>query len=224
MPLHAGCRSNRWVGQMVKPWTVTASRLIHRDRWIDLRADTCVTADGTVIEPFYMTANPDWTCVLPLTTDRRVIAVREYRHGAGRVVTGLPGGIIDAADASAAVAARRELREETGYVCGHLIELGAYFANWAHQSNKMHYFLALDCVRERRASAGRNGGNRGPAAGSRDRAGPAHVPTELSSGLPLSRAATPRAVRATSARSLSCDVRLERWHRRRRSDTCAKIC
>ena len=50
---------------------------------------------------------------------------------------------------SMAAAAQRELAEETGYTSRRMIALGAYYANWAHQANKMHYFLALDCVLEK---------------------------------------------------------------------------
>ncbi len=52
--------------------------------------------------------------VLPLTPSGRVVCVRQYRPGPARVVLSLPGGLIDAGE-DAAVAAERELREETGY-------------------------------------------------------------------------------------------------------------
>lgn len=57
---------------------------------------------------------PATVSVLALTDDDRVVMVRQFRPGPDRVVTSLPGGLVD--DGEAPVAAGvRELREETGY-------------------------------------------------------------------------------------------------------------
>lgn len=52
--------------------------------------------------------------VFPLTADLKVVAVRQYRYGAGEPVLELPGGLIEepATDVETAI---KELREEAGY-------------------------------------------------------------------------------------------------------------
>ena len=134
---------------MITPWKTIASRMALSDRWIRIRADTCERADGTRIAPFYVSENSEWICILPLTPEGDVVTVTEYRHGAGRVITGFPGGAVEPGDASPETAAARELAEETGYVCGTIIPLGAAYANAANQTQKVHYFLGLDARRER---------------------------------------------------------------------------
>ena len=47
-----------------------------------------------------------------------------------------------------ALAAARELEEETGYVAGRLEPLGSVHPNPAIQPNRCHIFLALDCVKK----------------------------------------------------------------------------
>ena len=131
----------------VQPWTTEASTTLVADEWITLRADSCRTADGRVVAPYYVVEAPTWVCVLALTPDRRAVLVEEYRHGAGVVGLGLPGGIMDADDASPMDAAARELREETGYVPGQIVEVGRGWANWASHTNEVVYFLATDCIR-----------------------------------------------------------------------------
>ncbi len=133
-------------GVRPEAWSVTASRRIIDDRWIHLRADDCVDAAGRVIAPFYVLEASDWVGIVALTPEREVVVVTEYRHGAGAVLAGLPGGAIDVGE-DPLVAARRELVEETGYASDEWIALGASRPNPANQDNHVHYFLALDAHR-----------------------------------------------------------------------------
>lgn len=120
-------------------WKTRSTRRMVEDQWIRLRADSCVRADGTVIEPFYVLEQMPWVSILAVTPQREVIMVREYRHGAGVVGLGLPGGG-GAGDETPAAAAHRELLEETGYEPGSLVELSWTWANWANQTNKVPTF------------------------------------------------------------------------------------
>ncbi|MEZ4265451.1 MAG: NUDIX hydrolase [Myxococcota bacterium] len=57
---------------------------------------------------------PAWVNVVALTADRRVVLVRQYRHGVDAITLEIPGGLVDAGEPPE-VAAARELAEETGY-------------------------------------------------------------------------------------------------------------
>ena len=110
---------------MPSKWTTEASRIVVEDRWITLRADTCRRADGRLIDPYYVREYGEWTSILALTADGRVVTVREYRHGAGISVPALPSGSVEAVDADPSAAAVRELVEETGYRADRIVPLGA---------------------------------------------------------------------------------------------------
>lgn len=129
---------------MIGPWSVLSSEVVVSDRWLHLRADRCARADGRIIAPYYVAEKADWALVCPITARGDVLLVSEYRHGAGAVLTGLPGGLIDASDPDPEAAARRELREETGFSAGRLTSLGAFWEDAAHHTNRMHCFLAED--------------------------------------------------------------------------------
>ncbi|TBE26404.1 NUDIX hydrolase [Rhizobium ruizarguesonis] len=130
----------------LKPWSVTASRITYEDRWIRVRSDDCVTADGTVIAPFHVLDYPDWINVIPLMPDGRVLLTREYRHGRGEIVAGLVAGGIEPGDSktgdAAMAAARRELRE-TGYEASTFVKLLTSYPNAANHSNVVTSWLAL---------------------------------------------------------------------------------
>ena len=40
--------------RVITPWTVRGSRHVHRDRWVSLRADDCVSDEGTEFAPYYV--------------------------------------------------------------------------------------------------------------------------------------------------------------------------
>lgn len=126
---------------LIKPWRLLSSKLIVKDQWIHLRADRCQKDDGGIVEPFYVKEEPEWVCIFALTPDNGVILTTEYRHGAAVLGTGLPGGGVEKSDASPLAAAMRELKEETGYTSADVTALGAHYANWANQDNRIHYFL-----------------------------------------------------------------------------------
>lgn len=72
--------------------------------------------------------------------------VRQYRYTIDTVSLETPGGVIDRTDASPVAAARRELKEETGYISNEWHPLGRFHANPAVMESCCHVFLALDAV------------------------------------------------------------------------------
>ncbi len=128
-------------------WTVESSRRILEDEWISLRADSCRTPEGELVEPFYVLDYPDWVNLVAVTGEDEVVLVRQYRHGLGRTLLELPGGAVEPTDASPADAAARELLEETGYEPGAMVESGLLSPNSASHSNLTRCFVATGCRR-----------------------------------------------------------------------------
>lgn len=127
-------------------WRTLSSDPVIRDRWIDLRADRCLTPSGAEISPYYVLAYPDWVHVVALTPKRDLVLVRQYRHAAGESFLELPGGGVDTRDACVEAAARRELAEETGYMSQHWRAVSVLHPNPATHTNRVHAFLALDAI------------------------------------------------------------------------------
>jgi 8-oxo-dGTP pyrophosphatase MutT (NUDIX family) len=123
------------------PWKTLASRYLVRDRWMKLRADRCETANGTVLDPYYVQEVDDWAQVVAFDPADRVLVIRQYRHGAGRVFTELPCGGIEQGEPPIE-AASRELLEETGCTAESLEALPVTFPNPARYNNRIFTFLA----------------------------------------------------------------------------------
>lgn len=96
---------------------------------------------------FYTLETGDWVNIIALTKDNHVILVRQYRHGTEDLSLEIPGGGVDPADANPEEAARRELREETGYTSDDWVCLGKISANAAIMNNYCHCYFARDCIK-----------------------------------------------------------------------------
>jgi 8-oxo-dGTP pyrophosphatase MutT (NUDIX family) len=140
-------------------WKVLESRTILQDRWLNLRADDCLTPDGVRISPYYVMSYPDWVNIVAITPDDRLLLVRQYRHAAGRFFLEIPGGGLDAQDVDSEKAARRELEEETGYIAQDWQLISSLYPNPASHTNRLHTYLATGAERrhQQRLDAGEEG-------------------------------------------------------------------
>lgn len=130
-------------------WRVSESRYLIEDRWLRLRADTCITASGARLHPYYVFEYPPWVTIFAVTGSGQLVLVRQYRHALREVMLELPGGRVDVGDASAEAAARRELEEETGYTGEHFEEIAALAPDPARQTNFNHVVIATGLLKTR---------------------------------------------------------------------------
>jgi 8-oxo-dGTP pyrophosphatase MutT (NUDIX family) len=93
---------------------------------------------------FYRLQGPDWVNVVAFTRGGELLVVEQFRHGIDAATLEIPGGGCDLGE-DPAESARRELREETGFVSKRWVPLGSCTPNPATQNNRCHTFLALDC-------------------------------------------------------------------------------
>jgi 8-oxo-dGTP pyrophosphatase MutT (NUDIX family) len=108
-----------------------------------LRSDHVRLPNGAEIPEYWISEYPPWVNVVAVTTDDKLVLVRQYRPALGQVHFELPAGVVDPSDASLQAAAARELAEETGYGGGTWSLLTTLSANPALQTNLSYAFLAV---------------------------------------------------------------------------------
>lgn len=84
--------------------------------------------------------------VFAATEDKRVIAVRQYRHAANKYMIEIPGGLSEKNE-SLEETARRELQEETGFVATRMVQLTDHPVWFDPASVRTPFwpYLALEC-------------------------------------------------------------------------------
>jgi ADP-ribose pyrophosphatase len=98
---------------------------------------------------FFVLDPTDWVNIIPITSKREVVMVRQFRHGIGNFTLEIPGGMIDAEDKNPAAAGRREMQEECGFDSDEIVPLGRVHPNPAIQPNFCYSFLARNVKRVR---------------------------------------------------------------------------
>lgn len=90
--------------------------------------------------------HPAVVAILPVLPDERLLLVKQYRHPVNDLLWEIPAGLIDAGE-SPLVAAKRELREETGYEAKEWVERLSFFTSPGFTDEKITLYEARDLVR-----------------------------------------------------------------------------
>jgi ADP-ribose pyrophosphatase len=120
--------------------TKLSEQTVFTTRILELRSARYRHAGRNRESDYTVIAAPDWVNVVALTPDDRLVLVRQFRYGIDDFSLEIPGGMIDPGEDPVA-AARRELREETGYAGGPAHLLGSVHPNPAIQNNRCHLVL-----------------------------------------------------------------------------------
>jgi ADP-ribose pyrophosphatase len=126
----------------VRPWKVLARRvLLSRPPWMEVGVERVELPEGRIVDEFLWITTRDFAMVVAVTPDGQVVLERSYKHGPRNVALCLPAGYIEAGE-TPDQAARRELREETGYTSDEWRPLGSFTTDGNYGVNTAHLFLA----------------------------------------------------------------------------------
>ena len=110
---------------MIKKWRTLKDEVAFRGRIFRYRQIERESTTQKMHGHFDVLDFLDWVNIVAITSDNELLFVRQYR-----------------------LAAKRELREETGFVSNKWKKLGVIHPNPAIQSNRCSLYLATDCTLE----------------------------------------------------------------------------
>ncbi len=132
---------------MVRDWKILEKKAGRDYKIFSIREVKARNPRNGAVRDIVILDFPEWISVIPLTDAGEVVMVRQFRHGVNEVLLEIPGGLMDREDPSPEAAAKRELREETGYTAESWSLIGSLYPQPAVQSNRYHIFLARNAVK-----------------------------------------------------------------------------
>lgn len=117
-----------------------ATRTVYQSDQLAVRKDEVRLPDGSTATREYV-VRPAAVAVIPVLDDGRLLLARQYRYSVRRHFAEIPAGKIDPGE-DAEAAARRELREETGFEAEHWRHLRAFYSGVGFADQRVELFLA----------------------------------------------------------------------------------
>src|SRR5258708_3384394 len=106
----------------MKTWKKVSTKIVHKNPWYSVTADKVIKPDGSH-GTFFVVRKTPGLVIIPFNGDK-IFLVRQYRYTTQKTHWELPAGKSESTNYLSE--AKRELKEETGFVAKQWIYLG-YF-------------------------------------------------------------------------------------------------
>lgn len=124
--------------------TLRRAKLLELPGRVRVELEAVELPDGRRVEDYLQLHMASFVVVFAETPHDGVICLRQYKHGPRRVSLTLPAGQLEAGE-DAIAAARRELREETGFEAEGYRLLGSFAVNGNQGCGVSHVVRATAC-------------------------------------------------------------------------------
>jgi ADP-ribose pyrophosphatase len=121
-----------------------SSEQVFEGNLLKVRVDTVRTPSGKEAKR-ELVEHPGSVVIVPVTTDGKVLFIRQFRYATGDYLLELPAGLIDEGE-DPIESAKRELIEETSYEAGTIRELCKIYISPGYTEELTTIFLAEDCT------------------------------------------------------------------------------
>lgn len=125
---------------MGKKWKLIKSMLVFKSKWLSVFNNTYKLPNGQVGKDYFHLLRPDYVLIVARDKEGCFLIEKNYRRGVDNFVYELPAGSIESGE-TPLNAAKRELKEETGYF-GKVIILGEIYPQPAFTSMKAYIAFA----------------------------------------------------------------------------------
>ncbi len=98
----------------LKKWRLLSSKDVSPSKWFPIESRTYELPNGRIVDDFTVTTLADVAMIVPITKDKKVVLVRQFKPGVGEINLEFPAGRKEPSHANLEETAQHELEEETG--------------------------------------------------------------------------------------------------------------
>jgi 8-oxo-dGTP pyrophosphatase MutT (NUDIX family) len=125
----------------IKPWKTLKSKIIFQNPWLLLRQDDVITPAGKPGSYTLLEARP-FVIIVAMDGDNLVM-IKQHRYPIDGTTIEFPAGGLEESEEPLA-AAKRELKEETGYEAADWTDIGEFYELVSISRQKGYLFLAQE--------------------------------------------------------------------------------
>lgn len=126
----------------MKSWKTLARQMVYQHgKYLSVENHTVALPDGKVISDWPWLVTPDYVNVIAVDKAGKFLCFQQTKYSVDGLTYAPVGGYVESGE-EPLEAAKRELREETGYEAPDWIYLGSYTVDGNRGAGKAHLFLA----------------------------------------------------------------------------------
>lgn len=95
-------------------WKLLSTKDVSPHTWFPIEMRTYQLPNGKIVDDFSVTTLADVAMVVPITKDKKVVLVKQFKPGFGDVILEFPAGRLESSHKDIEETALHELEEETG--------------------------------------------------------------------------------------------------------------
>ncbi len=133
----------------LKKWKKVSSRRLFKNKYFELYKDVVKFTDGRLYDYFVNNPKGRAALVLPFDNNGRVLVSREYRYPVRSIILNSVGGSVEKGE-TPIQAAKRELKEETGYQARSWKFIGKIYGNPSRSGTIFFLYKATNLVAGRK--------------------------------------------------------------------------
>ncbi|MBN2300370.1 MAG: NUDIX hydrolase [Acholeplasmataceae bacterium] len=123
-----------------------SSKKVYECSFMELYEDQVILSNKKISERVYV-KHPGAAAILPITTDHKIILVKQYRYPIGMENLEVPAGKKDDLNEDSLLCAKRELEEETGHITSEMIFINRIYPCVGYSNEYIDLFIAKNCVK-----------------------------------------------------------------------------